>query len=106
VDTHSLGAGSWSHKNPAIVQLKILNRLASLIGISFPCFYQKLTDKSAKPIGLYFPEDVTVYLVSDCHGSTPSLGCLIVCSGENLCAFYNRFHAEGDRSSTSWFTVM
>jgi hypothetical protein len=53
--------------------LEKFDGIAGLISISFSDFYQKLIDKGAKPVGVYFPEDFAVYLVLDCHNSAPHL---------------------------------
>jgi hypothetical protein len=49
--------------------------VASLVGTKLTRFYQKFIDGRAKPIHGYFKKNVTVYLIFDCHSSTPNLRC-------------------------------
>jgi hypothetical protein len=49
----------------------MFDRGASLIDVGLTDFYQKLVDGSTQPMGGYFPKNVAIYLVSDCHNLAP-----------------------------------
>jgi len=49
----------------------MFNGIASLIGIQPARFYQILIHVGAKPITGYFLKNVSIYLILDCHVSTP-----------------------------------
>jgi len=53
--------------------LKIFDGIASLISGNLTRFDQKLIDGSTKPIGGYFPKNIAVDLISNCHNLTPNL---------------------------------